>query len=73
MKRSPATAHLRVYDTGHSRVAVYYIDILDEQHFVGVWKRAHVGPFARQFARLHQFDAYAVEFVWLRATVTSSS
>ncbi|MBL7044234.1 MAG: hypothetical protein ISR77_36740 [Pirellulaceae bacterium] len=72
MNRSPLTAHLRVYDTGHSRVAVYYIDILDEQQFVGIWKRAHVGPFARQFAQLQDFDAYAVEFVWLRATVAST-
>ncbi len=71
MNRSPATAHLKVHDTGHGRVTVYYLDILDEQHFVGVWKRAHVEPFARHFAQLYKFDAYAIDFVWVRPGVKS--
>ena len=71
MKRSPLTAMLRVYDTGHDRVTVYYLDILDEQHFVGVWKRSQVAKFAVQFTHLHGFDAVAFQFVRLQSGAAS--
>jgi len=71
MTPSPTTAHLRVYDTGHGHVTVYYVDILGEQHFVGIWRRAHVEPFSRRFAQLYKFDAYAIDFVWIRPNVKS--
>lgn len=68
MKRSPLTALLRVYDNGpdYDRVVVYYIDILGEQQLVGVCSRSQIVPFAEHFAREQEFEAYALEFVWLQ-------
>ncbi|MBC8874287.1 MAG: hypothetical protein H8E44_33040 [Planctomycetes bacterium] len=71
MRRSTLTARLRVYDTGHDRVTVYYLDILDEQHFVGVWKRSQVAKLAAQFTRLHSFDAVAIQVVRVRSGAAS--
>jgi len=56
---------LRVYDTGQDHVAVYFVDLADEQHLVDVWPRGQVAELAREFAREQGFDAYSLAVVRL--------
>jgi hypothetical protein len=69
MKHSSLTAPLRVYDTANERVAVYYLDVFEEQQFVGLWKRQDVGELALQFALTHGFDSLALQVVQVQAKV----
>ena len=71
MKRSTLTAPLRIYDTGHDRVAVYYLDIFEEQQLVGLWKRSEVAKLALQFTHTHGFDNLALQLVPVTANATS--
>ena len=67
MRHSSLTAPLRVYDTADERVAVYYLDVFEEQHFVGLWKRPEVGALALQFAVTQGFDHLALQVVQVQA------
>jgi len=71
MNRSSLTAPLRIYDTGHERVAVYYLDIYEEQQLVGFWKRSEVAMLAVRFAHTHGFEAFALQLVPVPANATS--
>ncbi len=71
MKRSSLTVPLRIYDTGHDRVAVYYLDVFEEQTLIGLWKRSDVAVSAVQFARKHGFEAFALQLVPVQASATS--
>jgi hypothetical protein len=62
---------LRIYDTGSDRVAVYFLDIFDEQQFMGLWQRAEVGAMALQFAFAHGFDSLTLQIVHVKANVGS--
>lgn len=70
MKHSSLTAPLRVYDTADERVAVYYLDIFEEQQFLGLWKRPDVGALALQFALTHGFDSLELQVVQVQADIT---
>ncbi len=67
MRHSSLTAPLRVYDTADERVAVYYLDVFEEQQFVGLWKRPEVGALALKFALTHGFDSLALQVVNVQA------
>lgn len=71
MERSSLTAPLRIYDTGHERVAVYFLDINEEQELVGFWKRAEVAMQALRFAHTHGFEAFALQLVPVQANAAS--
>jgi hypothetical protein len=70
MRHSSLTAPLRVYDTPDERVAVYYLDVFEEQQFVGLWKRAEVGALALRFALSHGFDSLTLQVVQVPADIT---
>ena len=71
MKRSTLTALLRIYDTGQDRVAVWYLDIFEEQQLVGLWERTEVASLTIQFVRSCGFEAFAVQLVPVTANATS--
>jgi hypothetical protein len=71
MKRSSLTAPMRIYDTGHDRVAVYYLDVFEEQQLVGFWKRSEVATLIAQFAETHGFEAFALQIVPVQANAAS--
>lgn len=71
MRHSPLVAPLRVYDTGDDRVAAYYLDISDEQQFIGLWQRAEVGALALKFALSHGFDSLTLQIVHVKANINS--
>ena len=71
MRHSSLTAPLRIYDIGDDRVAAYYLDILEEQQFMGLWERADVGTMALQFALTHDFDSLTLQIVQVKANISS--
>ncbi len=71
MRHSSLTAPLRVYDTGDDRVAAYFLDIFEEQQFMGLWQRSEVGTMALQFALTHDFDSLTLQIVHVKANVSS--
>jgi hypothetical protein len=71
MQHSSLTAPLRIYDTGEERVAAYYLDIFEDQQFLGLWQRADVGALSLRFALTQGFDNLTLQIVHVNARINS--
>jgi hypothetical protein len=71
MSPSPTTAILRLFDSGQDFLAVYYIGIFAEQHFVDVWHRDEVAEQADRFIQEWGFDKFALAVTRLDSVAKS--